>query len=212
MKGRSTLTKGFEKVPVIGILRGYSLDDIKKIIPAFISAGLNTIEITMNTRNVTEIIQFISNEYGKELNVGAGTVCTMDDLEIALDAGAGFIVSPIVVDEIIHHCSDYEIPVFPGAFTPTEIYHAWEAGATMVKVYPVNFMGPKLIKNIKAPLEQIKLLPTGGIDVNNFSDYMKMGADGLGIGSGLFDKNLIKPGSFEKLKQHFEKFSNYFLK
>jgi len=210
MKNRLFLSKGFTDVPIIGIIRGLKSEEIKEILPVFISTGLNTVEITMNTSGVLELIRYATKEYGSQLNVGAGTVCNTEDLKSALNAGAGFIVSPIVNDEVISYCSGNGIPVFPGAYTPTEIYRAWEKGASMVKIYPADFLGPKYIKSVKAPLNQLRLLPTGGIDDNNFSEYVEMGADGLGIVSGMLKKDLITERRWEELRKHFEKFVKYF--
>ena len=103
-----------------------------------------------------------------------------------------------------------EIPIFAGAFSPTEIYQAWKLGASMVKVYPATLLGPGYIKDIKAPLGQIKLLPTGGINKENLGSFIKAGAGGLGVGSQLFDKEYIKAENWDALKVHFEGFVEYF--
>lgn len=200
----------FEKVPLIGIVRGLTFTEVKEILPIYISAGLTTIEITMNTVSAKKILRFAADKFVGQLNVGAGTVCNKKNLKEALEAGAQFIVTPILTEEVIQHCTDKEIPVFPGAFTPTEIYRAWELGASMVKVYPATSMGPGYIKDVKAPLNQIKLLPTGGINKDNLSLFMKAGADGLGIGSHLFDKQYIQSKDWNALKKHFEEFTEYF--
>jgi 2-dehydro-3-deoxyphosphogluconate aldolase/(4S)-4-hydroxy-2-oxoglutarate aldolase len=200
----------FSKIPIVGIVRNVTFDDIKQILPVYIESGLSTIEITMNTPSAKEIIRYAIDNYEGKLNIGAGTVCTSSDLKEALSAGAQFIVTPVVSKKIIRRCVKDEIPIFPGAFTPTEIYKAWELGASMVKVYPASFMGPDYIKDIKAPLNQIKLLPTGGVSLDNLAEFMKAGADGLGIGGQLFDKICIKNKDMNALKNHFKKFVKYF--
>lgn len=201
----------FESVPIIGIVRGIPLVQIRKFIPAYISAGLATIEIAMNSPDAKGAIQFLTDDYSKELNIGAGTVCNDHDLDNALESGAQFIVSPIVSKSVIRRCSDLEIPVFPGAFTPTEIYEAWELGASMVKVYPAGVLGPSYIKDLKAPLNQIKLLPTGGINAENMMVFMKAGASGVGLGSSLFNKHLIEQENWEALGKHFAQFAKQFV-
>jgi 2-dehydro-3-deoxyphosphogluconate aldolase/(4S)-4-hydroxy-2-oxoglutarate aldolase len=195
----------FTAVPIIGIIRNLSFEIIEKILPLYISSGLTNIEITMNTPSAADIINYAAQKYGGQLNIGAGTVCNIDDLNIALNAGAQFIVTPILDSEVVETCISLNIPVFPGAFTPTEIYNAWKMGASMVKVYPATSLGPDYIKDVKAPLNQIKLLPTGGISIDNIHAFMKAGADGLGIGSQLFDKNLIKNQDWNGLKVHFKR-------
>lgn len=196
----------FNKVPVIGIVRNVHLEDMIEILPAYQQAGLTTIEITMNTPGAEEIIKYALQKFSGMLNVGAGTVCTKDDLEKALDAGAQFIVTPILRKKIIRSCIKKEIPVFPGAFTPTEIYEAWSLGASMVKVFPAKTLGPDYIKDVKAPLNQVKILPTGGIGLDNIESFRKAGADGFGVGSPLLDKHLIKNKDWVGLQEHFKKF------
>ena len=108
--------------------------------------------------------------------------------------------------KLIRYCVNHEVPVFPGAFTPSEIYKAWIAGASLVKVFPAKTLGPDYIRDVKAPLDQLKLLPTGGIDLANIGSFKKAGADGFGVGSPLFDKNLIREKNWDGLQAHFAKF------
>ena len=197
---------GFSKVPIVGIIRNLSFDTIEKILPIYLSAGLTTIEITMNTQAAEEIIRFAADKYMGQLNVGAGTVCNTDELDLAIRAGSQFIVTPILDPDVVRTCVSKNIPVFPGAYTPTEIYQAWKLGASMVKVYPATSLGPEYIKDVKAPLNKIKLMPTGGINLDNIQTFIKAGADGLGIGSQLFDKTLIKDQNWEGLELHFKQY------
>jgi 2-dehydro-3-deoxyphosphogluconate aldolase/(4S)-4-hydroxy-2-oxoglutarate aldolase len=200
----------FSRVPLIGIVRNMTFNEIKKILPIYLSAGLTTIEVTMNTPAAKEIIRHTADKYAGQLNIGAGTVCNKKDLKQALSAGAQFIVTPVLNKKVIRSCLKTGIPVFPGAFSPTEIYQAWKLGASMVKVYPATCLGPVYIKDIKAPLNQIKLLPTGGITKENLSSFMKAGSDGLGIGSQLFNKQYIETENWDALGLHFEEFVEYF--
>jgi 2-dehydro-3-deoxyphosphogluconate aldolase/(4S)-4-hydroxy-2-oxoglutarate aldolase len=201
----------FSKVPLIGIIRNLSMDEISKILPVCQVSGLTTIEITMNTPFAAEIIRSATEQYKGKLNVGAGTVCSVEDLKLALEAGAQFIVTPILNPEVVKLCVQSKIPVFPGAYTPTEIYQAWELGADMVKVYPATALGPDYIRDVKAPLNKIKLLPTGGISLGNIEAFIKAGADGLGVGGQLFDKQLIKNQVWDGLLDHFKQYVKYFL-
>lgn len=196
----------FSKVPIVGIIRNLSFEIIEKILPVYLSSGLTTIEITMNTPAAEEIIQFAADKYKGQLNVGAGTVCNTDDLDLAIRAGSQFIVTPILDADVVRTCVSKNIPVFPGAYTPTEIYQAWKLGASMVKVYPATSLGPEYIKDVKAPLNKIKLMPTGGINLDNIQTFIKAGADGLGIGSQLFDKTLIKDQNWKGLELHFKQY------
>ena len=195
----------FSEVPIIGIVRNISLATIKQIMPLYKEAGLTSIEITMNTMGAADIIHFVRRNY-PGLNVGAGTVCTEKDLIKALHAGAQFIVTPVTDKKIIHACVKEKLPVFPGAFTPTEIYKAWTLGASMVKLYPAKTLGPGYIKDIKAPFNQIKLLPTGGIGLDDIASFRQAGADGFGIGSPLFNAALIQEENWPLLLDHFKRF------
>jgi 2-dehydro-3-deoxyphosphogluconate aldolase/(4S)-4-hydroxy-2-oxoglutarate aldolase len=194
----------FSEMPVVGIVRGISFDDMREILPLYLASGLRTIEITMNTAQADKIIRYAAGRFGEQLNIGAGTVCSPEDLTIALDAGAGFIVSPIVSEKVIGICRQHHVPVFPGAYTATEIYEAWSAGADMVKVFPSPT--PSYIRDILAPFDQIKLLPTGGINYENCLDFLEAGAAGLGIGSHLFNKEHIRNKNWEALAGEFERF------
>ncbi|SHI30167.1 MULTISPECIES: bifunctional 4-hydroxy-2-oxoglutarate aldolase/2-dehydro-3-deoxy-phosphogluconate aldolase [Aquimarina] len=195
--------KKFEQTPIVGILRGYTLETVIKIIPAYLKSGFYTIEITMNSPNaVTSIKELVSSF--PELNVGAGTVCSMKELAEALNAGAQFIVTPIINEEVISSCVSAKIPVFPGAYTPTEIYKAWSLGADMVKVFPATQLGTQFIQDIKGPLKEIPLLPTGGVSKQNITDFLNVGCQGVGMGSSLFDKNLIENNDLVGLADHFK--------
>ena len=191
--------KQFQAVPIMGILRGYPKAVILKIVAAYHAAGFTTIEITRNTPQFATIVRTIVEEYGGQLNIGVGTVCNQAELEIALAAGAQFIVSPIVSIPLIQQCKALDMPVFPGAFTPTEIYQAWTAGARMVKLFPASIVGPTYVKEVLAPLDQIELMPTGGVNLDNIGVYKKMGAKAFGVGGLLFDKSLIATKDWEGL-------------
>jgi len=200
----------FDQIPLIGIIRDVSFDDVREILPIYQQAGLTSIEITMNTACVEQIIPYARDNF-PGLNVGAGTVCTTDDLDKALDLGAQFIVTPVIVKKVIKSCKKQGIPIFPGAYTPSEIYTAWSLGATMVKIYPATALGPSYIKDLKAPLKHIPLMPTGGVNLDNISAFREAGADGFGVGSQLFNKMLIKERDWQGLKKHFKAFADQLL-
>lgn len=194
----------FAQMPVVGIMRNYSNEVIEAIVPLYEKAGLTTLEITMNSANATEVIRNLSQQY-PQMNIGAGTVCTTEDLEKALEAGASFIVTPIMDTDVMKTCSSNSIPIFPGAYTPLEIYNAWQAGATAVKIFPATQLGAGYVKDVLAPLNHLKLLPTGGVSIENIQDFFKAGAVGVGMGSSLFDSQLIKAKDFDGLGKHFAK-------
>lgn len=187
-------------MPLVGILRGVSRADLQKIIPRYLQAGLTTLEITMNTPGIEGLLRESVDQYGEQLNIGAGTVCSVKELEQALTAGAQFIVTPILNERVVRTCVDQGVPVFPGALTPSEIYRAWSWGATLVKVFPASAFGPAYLKEVLAPLDQLQLMPTGGISLANMADYYRAGAKGFGLGSLLFDRQLIQHGQWKDLQ------------
>ncbi|OHX63882.1 bifunctional 4-hydroxy-2-oxoglutarate aldolase/2-dehydro-3-deoxy-phosphogluconate aldolase [Flammeovirga pacifica] len=194
-------TDKFDQMPIVGILRGVDLKTIDRLLPLYESCGFTTIEITMNTPNVEALIRHVRNTH-PQLNVGAGTVCDMGDLKKALDAGSQFIVTPILDEEVIQYCKQSNIPVFPGAMTPTEIYKAWKAGASAVKIFPFTQFKVGYIKDVKAPLNEIKLLPTGGVSKDNIASFFEAGAHGVGMGGSLFPKHLMAEGKEEEMRAH----------
>jgi 2-dehydro-3-deoxyphosphogluconate aldolase/(4S)-4-hydroxy-2-oxoglutarate aldolase len=196
----------FENMPIVGIVRGISMEDFKQILPIYVKAGLTTIEVTMNTPDVESLVNYAVKEYSGILNVGAGTVCSLSDLDSALDYGAQFIVTPLINEEVIKRCVKMNIPIFPGALTPSEIYKAWTLGASIVKIYPAGSFGASYIKDVKAPLDKVRMMPTGGINLNNMQSFLELGVDGFGIGSPLFNKSLVDAKDWNGLETHFGDF------
>jgi 2-dehydro-3-deoxyphosphogluconate aldolase/(4S)-4-hydroxy-2-oxoglutarate aldolase len=194
----------FDEMPVIGILRNVPLPEIEAILPYYIKAGFTNLEVTMNSTGAEEMIRHLSENY-PSLNIGAGTVCDKNDLKRAVKAGASFIVTPVVDEKVIKKCVKWRIPIFPGAFSPLEIYSASKYGATGVKVFPANHLGPSYIKDVLAPFQHLKLYPTGGVNLENISAYFKAGAKGLGMGGTLFLASLLETKDYENLGLHFEK-------
>lgn len=197
----------FEKAPIIGIMRNIDEETVKSILPVYFKSGFNSVEITMNSTKAVEIIKSSVKEF-PEMNIGAGTVCTMEELDLACDAGASFIVSPILSIEIIKKSIERKVAVFPGALTPTEIFKAHLLGATAVKVFPITSFGPKYVKDLIAPLDNMKLIPVGGVSKNNIRAFFENGSYGVGMASSLFSKNLISKNSMEELSQHFKSILN----
>jgi len=197
----------FNKMPLVGIMRNIPDEHIENIASVYAESGLTCLEITMNSANAEKNIALLADQYGDVLNIGAGTVCSMGDLEKALKANAQFIVTPVINEEVIKSCVSQNVPIFPGAFTPSEIYKAWSLGATMVKLFPASDLKPNYIKEILAPLNFVSLLPTGGINFENFTDYFANGAKGVGLGSHLFPKDIINNQDWTALGAIYSKFA-----
>lgn len=175
----------------MGIVRGISDSDVEPLVEAVVSAGLETMEITMNTPGAASLIKKAVKSSAGRLFIGAGTVLGMDDLKQALASGAAFIVTPVLVADVTTYCAKNKIPIFPGALTPSEIYAAWNAGASMVKVFPSGFLGPGYFTEIKGPFADIKLLACGGVRPENMKEYFKAGADAVSFGASVFRKDLL---------------------
>jgi len=190
----------FKQMPLLGILRGISLDAVKPIADASINAGLKAIEITMNTERAPTLIETMRKHCGDNIAVGAGTVTSFERLKKALDAGAQFIVMPIINTTVLEYCNDNDIPVFPGALTPNEIFNAWHHGATMVKVFPASVFGPSYFKEIKAPMNDIELLACGGVSTNTIGDFLKNGASAAAFGASIYKKEWIETKRFQEIE------------
>ncbi|MCU0651685.1 MAG: bifunctional 4-hydroxy-2-oxoglutarate aldolase/2-dehydro-3-deoxy-phosphogluconate aldolase [Candidatus Omnitrophica bacterium] len=200
----------FKVLPLLGILRDIEQEIIEPLIETIIASGLKTIEITMNTKNAAALIRRAVELSGKQLVIGAGTVLTSDDLKSALDAGATFIVTPVLVKEVLGYCLKNKIPIFPGALTPQEIYTAWFEGVTMVKVFPAKFFGPEYFKEIKGPFKEIKLLACAGVTAENLKSYFSNGADAVSFGASVFRQDWLKEKDFSSIKRSIKEYLQAF--
>lgn len=172
---------------VVAVIRGATLESIIPMANALKEGGVTALEITMETPKALAIIEKAADEFGDELLVGAGTVLDPETARAAIMAGSKFIFSPTVNPETIRMTKRYGIISVPGAFTPTEILHAFEHGADVIKVFPAGTVGPGYFKNIAGPLPHIPLMPTGGINLQNAKDYIRSGAVAVGVGTSLVD-------------------------
>ncbi len=190
-----------EACRIIAIIRAKSTNELIEAAAAIHAGGVNVIEVTMTTPNALQVIREVSSAYGDTVLVGAGSVLDAETARAVMLAGAEFIVSPITKPDVIEICNRYSKVVIPGAFTPTEILAAWEAGADYVKVFPSSGVGAAYIKDVKAPLPHIPLVPTGGINAENAAEFMSAGATALGVGSALVNNKLIEAGEFAGLTE-----------
>ena len=177
-----------EQHKIIAIIRGYEEEDAYAIAKALYDGGIRLVEVTLNSPNALRTIERISKELGDKMLVGAGTVLDPESAQAALLAGAKFILSPSLNTETIKLTKRYGAVSIPGAYSPTEILTAYEAGADVVKVFPATTLGPSYIKDLNGPLPQLRLLPTGGVALDNVESYLSVGAFGVGLGSSLVHK------------------------
>ncbi len=194
-----------EACGIVAIIRANSSNELIEVAEAIQTGGVNVIEITMTTPDALRVITEVSTRFGNEVLIGVGSVLDSETARAAILAGAEFVVSPVTKPEVIEICNRYGKVVIPGAFTPTEILTAWELGADYVKVFPSTGVGPSYIKDIKAPLPQIPLIPTGGISADNAAEYISAGAAALGVGSFLVSSRLIESRDFNELTDRAKK-------
>ena len=188
MSDKSAVIEQIKKIGVLPVIRANSEAEARQVVDAVKLGGITTIEVTMTVPNAIHLIENLVKDYGDEILIGAGTVLTKQIAAQCIAAGARFIISPALNLETIKFCNEREIVVIPGALTPTEILTAWNAGADFVKVFPTSAMGgASYLKAIKAPLPQIKLIPTGGVSLDTAADFIKAGAEAVGVGGELVD-------------------------
>ena len=176
------------EAPVVAIVRRPLVDPVRCVENLF-EAGIRLVEITMDTPGATEILA--SMRYGIPSNalLGAGTVTDIARAEAALATGASFIVTPNLNFDVIRFARDHGLPIMPGAMTPTEIFNAAAAGADYVKVFPASALGPAYFRELRGPFAEIPLIATGGVNLKNAHEFIRFGADALGIGSSLIPKS-----------------------
>ncbi len=186
----------------IAVLRMKNPDKLIKVAEAIFEGGIKAIEITMTVPDAFKIIEKAARELGDRMLIGVGSVLDAATAVRAIDAGAGYVVSPIFKKEIVEAAHKKNVPAMPGAFTPTEIQNAFEAGADIVKVFPADIVGMAFFRGVLAPMPHLKLMPTGGVTLTNAGDWLKAGACAVGVGSALLDKKAIDEEDYSKLTEN----------
>ncbi|MCC7086878.1 MAG: bifunctional 2-keto-4-hydroxyglutarate aldolase/2-keto-3-deoxy-6-phosphogluconate aldolase [Pirellulales bacterium] len=184
---------------VVAVLRATSGELLIDVAEALLAGGVDAIEVTFTVPRAHRVLEQVSDRFGDQIALGAGTVLDSETARAAILAGARFIVGPNVNFDVIRLCRRYGCPVMPGALTPTEIISAWEAGADVVKIFPSELTGPAYLKAIRAPLPQVRLMPTGGVNLKTAADFIKAGACALGIGGSLVDAKSVASKDFAKI-------------
>jgi 2-dehydro-3-deoxyphosphogluconate aldolase / (4S)-4-hydroxy-2-oxoglutarate aldolase len=188
------------EIGIVPVVRAANLDEARRAVDAICTGGIPVIEITMTVPNAPAMIQELVKHYGTSVLTGAGTVTTAKQAEICLDAGAQFLVSPGLSVPVLQAAAARGILAIPGALTPTEVMAALEAGAQLIKIFPCGSAGgPKHIKALKAPFPETRLIPTGGVNVNNAAEYLAAGSFALGVGADLVDLAAIRRNESGKI-------------
>ena len=194
------------KTKIVAVVRAPSADVVMDICKALADGGVDTLEITFTVPDALDLIRQVRDAMGDQICLGAGTVLDPETGRAAILAGAEFIVSPTLNLDLIRLCKRYDKAIMPGAFTPTEILTAWEAGADIVKVFPADIGGPSYLKAIHGPLPHVRLLPTGGVDLETLPAFVKAGACAVGLGSALVEKNAVASGDFTRIRTLAEQY------
>ncbi len=204
---REEVIRTVNETKIIAIIRGFPPDTCARLAEAYLAGGIRMVEVTFpqadpaGWRKTAEAIRTISTKFAGEMFAGAGTVLTAEQLKIAADAGGRYMIAPSVNAGLIREAVDMGLVAIPGAFTPTEVVAAHEAGASFVKLFPVTALGPSYVKALRAPLPHIPLLAVGGITPDNIADYMRVGCVGAGVSGALTSKDLIAAGAWDKITE-----------
>ncbi len=185
---------------MVAIIRATSGDQLVSVARALYEGGIDVLEVTFTVPNAVEVLSAVRKDLGNKILLGAGTVLDSETARTAILAGAEFLVSPVVNLDVIKLATRYDKLIMPGAYTPTEILTAWEAGADVIKVFPAEIGGPPYLKAIKGPLPQVRLMPTGGVNLNTLESFIKAGACAVGLGSSLVEKDAIEQGNMTRIR------------
>lgn len=204
MGNKEAVLQAIGKTKVISIIRGIEKEEILEVITALYRGGIRCLEITLNTPGALEMIT--QARESKDILVGAGTVLGVEDAKKAIDAGAQFVLAPCLDVQLIKYCLDRDVLPIPGIFTPTEMLLAHNTGAELLKVFPAGSVGPQYIKDLLGPFSGMKLLPVGGVSLENTPAFMKAGSFAVGVGSFLANPTLARAKDFTTIRQRAEQF------
>ncbi|HWN97602.1 MAG TPA: bifunctional 4-hydroxy-2-oxoglutarate aldolase/2-dehydro-3-deoxy-phosphogluconate aldolase [Methylomirabilota bacterium] len=206
MSSRSEISTRIAEAGIVAIIRTPTRELVRPVCEALIDGGLLVMEITMTVPDALGALREISKDFGARALLGAGTILTAQQCHAAIDAGAEFIVTPITKLEIIEAAHSRNKPVMLGAYTPTEAQLAHEAGADFIKIFPADKLGPGYIKNIRAPLPHLRIVPTGGVDLQTAPEFLKAGSVALGVGSSLIGAEILKTKNWTELTRLAKEF------
>jgi 2-dehydro-3-deoxyphosphogluconate aldolase/(4S)-4-hydroxy-2-oxoglutarate aldolase len=198
---RTATVNLIERSGVVAIIRMKDGSKLPRVVDALIEGGVRTLEITMTVPGAVELIRQIAPTLPADFRLGAGTVTDAKTVDLVVDAGATFVVSPVFRREVLAACQRRDVPTMPGCFSPTEILDAWEAGADVVKVFPATALGPGFFKDVRAPLPHVKMMPTGGVTLDNAGTWIAAGAVAVGVGTALVDAKTVDAGDFAEITE-----------
>jgi 2-dehydro-3-deoxyphosphogluconate aldolase / (4S)-4-hydroxy-2-oxoglutarate aldolase len=185
---------------IIAVVRKIEPDKVEPLVKSLIDGGISGIEITIDSKDAFQKINELKKRFENDAVIGAGTVLNANQVKVAIDVGADFIFSPIVDKETIEYTKGRNKIMIPGVFSPTEVYQGYTWGADIVKVFPANTLGPQYIKDLDGPLANIPKMPTGGINLENITEYIRAGAVAAGVGGSLINKEMIADENWDGLR------------
>jgi 2-dehydro-3-deoxyphosphogluconate aldolase/(4S)-4-hydroxy-2-oxoglutarate aldolase len=203
---RVTLDRGsaarlIEELGIVAVIRLRDSAPVRGVVEALAAGGVRALEVTMTVPRAVDLIRELAPGMPEGFMVGAGTVTDADTARAVIDAGAAFVVGPVFRRDVIAACHERGVPAIPGCFSPTEILAAHEAGADLIKIFPATALGPQFIRDVRAPLPLLKLMPTGGVTIENAGEWIRAGAAAVGIGSALLNAEAIANGRFEVISE-----------
>ena len=205
---RASLTSRMTSGGVVAIMRHTEAALAIDAAHALLAGGVSVVEVTLNTAGALGMIASLATAIGDSMVVGAGTVLSAHAVDEAVGAGARFIVAPNTSLEVIGRAGHHDIPCVPGAFTPTEILSAWDAGADLVKLFPASAGGPRYLRDVRGPLNHVPIVPTGGVNPDNVGEFIKAGAVAVGAGSDLVDRGVVERRDWTELERRARAFAD----
>src|SRR5258708_31156620 len=193
---RAGVTAQIEALGVVAVIRLKDPGKLRAVVDAMAEGGVRALEVTMTVPGAVDLIRALAPALPDGFLIGAGTVTDAATARAVIDAGARFVVGPVFRPDVIAACHERDVPAMPGCFSRTEILAAHECGADIVKVFPATMLGPQFLKDVRAPLPQVKLMPTGGVTLDNAGEWLRAGAVAVGLGSALLDAKAIDGGRF----------------
>ncbi len=206
LKTRGDVVTAIEQCGVVAVIRLQDPQKLRGVVDALMAGGVRALEVTMTVPGAIRLIEQIAPTLPPEFILGAGTILDAETARMALLAGARYIVSPVYRREVVAMCHRYDAAAMPGCFTPTEILDAWETGADVVKVFPATALGPGFFKDVRGPLPQVKLMPTGGVSLANAGEWIKAGAVAIGVGTAMVDSKAVAANDWHAITETAAKF------
>lgn len=202
---RAATARQLEQLGIVAVIRVKDPEKVRGVVEALAAGGVRALEVTMTVPRAVDLIRELAPTMPEGFLLGAGTVTDARTARAVIEAGASFVVGPTFRPDVIAACHESEVPVVPGCFSPTEILAAHDAGADIIKLFPATALGPQYVKDVLAPLPHIKLMPTGGVTIENAGDWIRAGAVAVGLGSALLDTAAIESGRLEVIRSNAER-------